>query len=213
MRSEWSLKVKEEFEKQLKAGFIKVSEYSDWVANVVPVPKKDVKSKERSGHLRALGKFFQRLRKYNMRLNPQKCAFGVTSGKLLGHIISHRGIELDPSKIKAIMEMPHPETEKEIPGFLGRVQYISCFIAKLTMICEPIFKKLKVGEHVMWDDQSQAAFDKVKEVMSSPPVLSPPVAGLPLSLYLTVTDTAMGAMLAQTVHQEERFIYYISKSS
>ncbi|XP_074278494.1 uncharacterized protein LOC141602082 [Silene latifolia] len=72
-------------------------------------------------------------------------------------------------------------------------------------------KKLKVGEHIMWDDQCQAAFDKIKEVLSSPPVLSPPIAGLPLSLYLTVTDTTMGAMLAQTVDKEERAIYYLSK--
>ncbi|XP_074267062.1 uncharacterized protein LOC141590364 [Silene latifolia] len=223
MRTEWSLKVKEEIDKQLKAGFIKVSEYSDWVANVVPVPKKDgkefevyvddmiVKLKERDGHPKALRKFLERLTKYNMRLNPQKCVFGVTFGKLLGHIVSHHGIEIDPLKIKAIMEMPHPKTEKEIRGFLGRIQYISRFVSKLTMICEPIFKKLKVGEHKMWDDECQAAFDRIKEVMSAPPVLGPPIAGLPLSLYLTVTDTAMGAMLAQTVENEERAIYYISK--
>ncbi|XP_074291019.1 uncharacterized protein LOC141617763 [Silene latifolia] len=79
------------------------------------------------------------------------------------------------------------------------------------MICEPIFKKLKIREHVMWDDQFQAAFNKIKEGLSSPPVLSPPVAGLPLSLYLTVTDTAMGAVLAQKVDKEKRAIYYISK--
>ncbi|XP_074301190.1 uncharacterized protein LOC141632548 [Silene latifolia] len=147
-----------------------------------------------------------------MRLNPQKCAFGVTSGKLLGHIISHHGNKVDPSKIKSIMEMPHPETQKEIRCILGRVQYISRFVAKLTMIYEPIFKKLKVGEHVMWDDQCQDVFDKIKEVLSSPPVLSALVAWLPLSLYLTITDTAMGAMLAQTVGKDERAIYYISKN-
>ncbi|XP_074291105.1 uncharacterized protein LOC141617872 [Silene latifolia] len=79
------------------------------------------------------------------------------------------------------------------------------------MICDPIFKKLRVGEHEIWDDQCQAAFDKVKEVLSIPPVLRPHVSRLPLSLYLTVTDTAMGAMLAQTVNKEERAIYYISK--
>ncbi|XP_074299428.1 uncharacterized protein LOC141630523 [Silene latifolia] len=107
--------------------------------------------------------------------------------------------------------MPHPESEKEIRGFLGRVQYISRFVAKLTMICKPIFKKLKVGEHVMWEDQCPAMFEKIKEVLSSPPVLSPPVVGLSLSLYLTVTDTAMRAMLTQTVNKEERAIYYISK--
>ncbi|MEF8696030.1 UNVERIFIED_CONTAM: hypothetical protein ORL81_27485, partial [Bacillus cereus] len=80
---------------------------------------------------------------YNMRLNPQKCTFGVTSGKLLGYVVSNRGIEADPSKIKAIIEMPPPKTEKEIRGFLGRLQYISRFISKLTSKCEPILKKLK----------------------------------------------------------------------
>ena len=78
-----------------------------------------------------------------MRLNPQKCAFGVTSGKLLGYVVSTRSIEIDPSKIKAIIDMPPPQTEKEIRGFLGKLQYISRFINKLTMTCEPIFKKLK----------------------------------------------------------------------
>ena len=58
-----------------------------------------VKSKDRPGHQVALRKFFERLRKYNMRLNPSKCAFGVTSGKLLGYVISSRGIEVDPTKI------------------------------------------------------------------------------------------------------------------
>ncbi|XP_074283146.1 uncharacterized protein LOC141607689 [Silene latifolia] len=79
------------------------------------------------------------------------------------------------------------------------------------MICEPIIKKFKVGEHEMWDDECQASFDRIKEVLSAPPVLSPPIAGFPLSLYLTVTDTAMGGMLAETVEKEERAIYYISK--
>ncbi|XP_074291980.1 putative mitochondrial protein AtMg00860 [Silene latifolia] len=108
--------------------------------------------------------------------------------------------------------MPRPETEKEIQGFLGRLQYISRFVAKLKMICEPIFKNLKVGERVMWDDQCQAAFDKVKEVLSSPPVLSPPVVGLPLSLFLTVIDTAMGAMLAQTVEKKKELFTTLVKS-
>ena len=64
-----------------------------------------VKSKSREGHILALRKFFKRLLKFNMRLNPLKCAFGVTSGKLLGYVISSRGIEIDPTKIKAIMSL------------------------------------------------------------------------------------------------------------
>ena len=98
-----------------------------------------VKSKDREGHILALRKFFERIWFYNLWLNPKKCAFGVTSKKLLGFMVSHKGIEVDPGKIKAIVQMKHPRIEKEIRGFLGRIQYIIRFIAQLTMICEPIF--------------------------------------------------------------------------
>ena len=91
-----------------------------------------VKSKEREGHYTALQKFFQRIREFRLRLNPQKCTFGVTAGKMLGFLITQRGIEVDPSKITAIFEMPPPRTEKEVRSFLGKVQFIRRFISKLT---------------------------------------------------------------------------------
>ena len=80
-----------------------------------------VKSEIREGHFEALDKFLARLEKYNLRLNPKKCIFGVTSGKLLGYIVSERGIEVDPDKIKAIQEMPVPKTEKDVRGFIGKL--------------------------------------------------------------------------------------------
>ena len=64
-----------------------------------------VKSKDREGHIPALQKFFERIRFYKLRLNPKKCTFGVTSKKLLGFMVSQRGIEVNPEKIKAIVEM------------------------------------------------------------------------------------------------------------
>ena len=73
-----------------------------------------VKSKEREGHYTALQKFFQRIREFRLRLNPQKCTFGVIAGKMLGFLITKRGIEVNPSKIKVILEMPPPMTEKEV---------------------------------------------------------------------------------------------------
>ena len=85
-----------------------------------------------------LRRFFERLRRYNLKLNPAKCVFGVTSGKLLGFIVSPRGIELDPSKIKAIQELPHLKNKIEVMSLLGRLNYISRFIAQLTTTCEPI---------------------------------------------------------------------------
>ena len=76
-------------------------------------------------------------------MNPKKYAFKVTFRKLLGFMVIQRGIEVDLDKIKAIVEMKPPRIEKEIQGFLGRIQYINKFIAQLTMTCEPIFRLLK----------------------------------------------------------------------
>ena len=78
-----------------------------------------------------------------MRLNPKKCTFKVTSRRLLGHIFSERGIEVDLEKMRAILDMPAPRTEREIRGFLDRLQYISHFIARLIDIFEPIFHLLR----------------------------------------------------------------------
>ena len=90
-----------------------------------------VKSLDRADHLATLQRFFERIRRFMLRLKPKKCTFGVTSRKLLGHIVSERGVEVDPKKIKVILDMPALRTEREIRGFLGRLQYISHFIAKL----------------------------------------------------------------------------------
>ena len=73
-----------------------------------------VKSKDHEGHIPALRKSYERIWFYKLRLNPKKCAFGVTSGKLLGFMISQRGIEVDPKKIKAIVEIKPPRTKKVI---------------------------------------------------------------------------------------------------
>ena len=77
------------------------------------------KSQTEEGHIEDLLKLFQRLRKYRLRLNPNKCTFVVRSGKLLGFIVNQKGIEVDPNKVKAIQEMPAPRTKKQVRGFLG----------------------------------------------------------------------------------------------
>ena len=87
-----------------------------------------IKSREGSDHLTCLRKFFDRLYRYSLKLNPTKCAFGVPAKKLLGFIVSRKGIDLDPSKIKATQELPLPKTRKEVMSFLGRLNYISRFI-------------------------------------------------------------------------------------
>ena len=86
----------------------------------------------------------------------------MRSSKLLGFVFSGKGIEVDPTKVKATQEMPAPYTEKEVIGFLGRLNYIARFISHLTTTCEPIFKLLKKDQVVKWNDDCQIDFDKIK---------------------------------------------------
>ncbi|XP_070002280.1 uncharacterized mitochondrial protein AtMg00860-like [Nicotiana sylvestris] len=150
---------------------------------------------------------------YNLKLNPAKCVFGVPSGKLLGFVVSRCGIELDPSKIKVIQELPLPSNKTDVMSLHGRLNYISRFIAQLTTTSEPIFKLLKKNAAIKWTDECQEAFDKIKRYLSNPPVLAPPEPERPLILYLIVPDNSFGCVLGQhdITRKKEQAIYYLSK--
>ena len=109
--------------------------------------------------------------------------------------------------------MPSPKSKKDVMSFLGRLNYISRFIAQSTVICEPIFKLLKKDAATKWTEECQKAFDRIKEYLSNPPVLVPPEPEKPLLLYLSVLDGAFRCVLGQ--HDEtgkrEQAIYYLSK--
>ena len=105
-----------------------------------------------------------------------------------------------------------PKTEKDVRGFIGKLQYISRFIAKLTMICDPVFKLLRKNQLVEWNEKCQKAFEKIKDYLISPPVLKLPRQGKPLILYLALEENAMGAMLVQEGPEGvEHAVYYLSK--
>ena len=126
--------------------------------------------------------------------------------------MSDKGIKVDPSKIKTILEIPPPKSEKEIRGFLGRLQYISQFITKLTSTCKPIFKLLRKHEPHTWNDKCQKAFELIKEYLLHPPILMPPQYGKPFLVYLSIIGDEVGSMLAQEDNDKnERVIYYLSK--
>ena len=121
------------------------------------------RSQTEEEHLDHLHKLFERLKNYKLRLNPNKSIFGVRSDKFLGFIVSRKGIEVDPTKVKVIQEMLAPRTENEVRGFLGRLKYIARFISHLAATCELIFKLLKKDQVVKWNDDFHIAFDKIKE--------------------------------------------------
>ena len=102
-----------------------------------------VKSQDEEIHLDDLQETFDTLRQYNMKLNPSKCAFEVSSGKFLGFMVSHREIEANPDKIQAILDMKPPQNVKEVQSLTGRVAALNRFVSKATDKCLPFFRVLK----------------------------------------------------------------------
>jgi len=109
-----------------------------------------VKTKDRSTLIRDLEETFGNLRKINLKLNLEKCVFGVPSGKLLGFFVSHRGIEANPDKIKAIEQIQAPKTVKDVRHLTGCVVALSRFISKSAEHALPFFKILKKAGPVEW---------------------------------------------------------------
>ena len=102
-----------------------------------------VKSQDKGEHLNDLQETFDTFRQYSMKLNPSKCAFGVSSGKFLGFMVSHRGIEANPDKIQAILDIKPPQNVKEVQSLTERVAALNRFVSKATDKCLPFFRVLK----------------------------------------------------------------------
>ena len=131
-----------------------------------------VKSTKVELHIAHLVKAFLILKEYNMKLNPAKCAFEVSTGKFLGFIVNNRGIEANPDKIKVMLDMPSPSSIKEVQRLIGRIAALNRFVSKASNKCQPFFQILK--KSFQWDARCEEAFAALKTYLSSPPPPPPP---------------------------------------
>ena len=145
-----------------------------------------------------------------MKLNLVKCAFGVSAGKFLGFIINHRGIEANPDKIKAVLDMPSPSGIKEFQRLTGRIATLSRFVSMASDKCQPFFQVLKKA--FQWDAKCEEAFSALKTYLSSPPILVSPIEGELLTLYLTVSDFLTSVVLAREKERVQHPVYYCSQA-
>ena len=123
-------------------------------------------------HIAHMSEAFQILREYNMKLNPAKCAFGVSAGKFLGFIVNNRGIEANPDKIKVVLDMSPPSTIKEVQRLIGRIAALNRFVSRASDKCQPLFQVLKKA--FQWEAKCEEAFSALKTYLSSPPPPPPP---------------------------------------
>ncbi|XP_070678096.1 uncharacterized protein [Malus domestica] len=154
---------------------------------------------EADTHLDDLRQAFIRMRRHNLKMNPAKCAFGVSAGNFLGFLVHYRGIEVDENKAHAIITAPPPTTKKQLQSLLGQINFLRRFIANSAgkMKAFSTLLKLKDSDKFVWNDEHQAAFAQIKVSLTNPPVLVPPRRGNPLKLYISAAEESIGCLLAQ----------------
>ena len=123
-------------------------------------------------------------------------------------MVSHRGIEANPDKIQAILDMKPPQNVKEVQSLTGRVATLNRFVSKATDKCLPFFKVLKKAFE--WTDDCQRAFEDLKEYLTIVPLLSPSVLGEELYLYLAVIPHTVNSALGREEGRVQKPIYYTS---
>jgi len=131
-------------------------------------------SVEEKRHQEDLEELFVTINNYQLKLNPEKCVFGVKAGKFLGFLLTERGIEANPNKCAAIINMRSPSNVKEVQRLTGRMAALSRFLAKSGDMGFPYFQCLKKNEKFQWTDQCEEAFQNLKEYLSKPLVLCKP---------------------------------------
>ncbi|XP_057746490.1 uncharacterized protein LOC130965746 [Arachis stenosperma] len=152
------------------------------------------------------------LRKHQMRLNPTKCAFGMEAGKFLGFMITQRGVEANPEKCRAVLEMTSPKNLKDIQKLTGRLTALSRFLGASAQKAIPFFKLMKKGIPFKWEKECEEAFQHFKKVLTEPPILAKPQTGETLYLYLSITEeTIAAALVRENEKKEQKPIYFISK--
>jgi hypothetical protein len=157
-----------------------------------------VKTRESHTFIEDLEETFANLRKVNIKLNPAKCAFGIPSGKLLGFLVSHRGIEANLDKVKAIKEMRPSCNLKEMQHLAGCMAALGHFIARSGEKALPFFKLMKRTGKFEWTPEADKAFIELKRYLMSPPIMVAPTFREPLLLYImAIPRTASAVLIAE----------------
>ena len=126
--------------------------------------------------------------------------------------MSHRGIEANPEKIRAVTEMRSPRTVKEVQSLTGKLAALNRFISRATDKCHPFFETIKKGRKMEWTSECEEAFGQLKEYLAHAPLLSTPREGDQLFLYLAISKWATSSVLVREKERKQHPVYYTSKA-
>jgi hypothetical protein len=164
-------------------------------------------------HLANLKTTLERMRKYNLKMNPLKCVFGISARKFLGFIVHEKGIEIDPWKVESIRKLGEPTCKHDVQKLLGKINYLHWFISNLTGRVDfflPLIR-LKHEEEFVWGDKQRESFERIKKYLMSPPVLRAPKTGEDFRLYVAAQEHVIAAVLTQEEGGKEFAVAYLSQ--
>ena len=164
-------------------------------------------------HNQNLTRVFERLRSANLTLKPTKCAFAVAKLRFLVHVISQQGVQMDPEKVRIIMEMPRPNSVPDIKSFLGMASYYRNFVENFSKIAQPLNKLTPKDEPFVWSRDQEEAFVTLKNRMSTQPIVCHYDHQLPVELRTDACGHAIGAILLHVFPDKtRRVIAFASRS-
>jgi hypothetical protein len=174
-----------------------------------------LKSTKQENHVADLQETFANFRQAGLKLNPEKCVFGVKKGKFLGCLVSTKGIEANPSKIEAILRMEPPNSKKGAQRLAVRLASLNRFISRSAERNLPFFEILKSAEVFQWGPAQHKAFEELKQYLIDLTTLTLPSSGTPLPLYVAASHSTVSAELVQEKQdgqvKRQAPIYFISE--
>jgi hypothetical protein len=174
-----------------------------------------VKSTKQENHVADLQETFANFRQAGLKLNPEKCVFGVKKDMFLSCLVSTKGIEANQSKIEAILWMEPPNSKKGAQRLAGRLASLNRFISRSAERNLPFFEIFKSAEVFQWGPAQQKAFKELKQYLIDLKTLTPPSSGTPLLLYVAASHDAVSVARVQEKQdgqiKKQAPIYFISE--
>ena len=148
-------------------------------------------------HLDHLSQVLAQIRKAGLKLKPSKCHFIAKEVEYLGHILTPEGLKPNPATVSAVKEFPQPTNLKEVRQFLGLSSFYRRFISGFAAVAQPLHQLTRKGVHFRWSPECQRAFETLKELLTSAPVLGYPRVEDPFVLETDASILGLGAILSQ----------------